>query len=416
MTASHEVSADVLGVEAIRAQFPAIERMHGGHPVAYFDGPGGTQVPQLVVDLMADYLFNHNANTHWVYPSSAETDQAIADARHALADFLCASPDEIAFGQNMTSLTFHLGRALGRQWKAGDEVVVTEIDHHANIAPWQALARERGIVLKTARMDIEKGCLDLDHLASLLGARTRLVAINAASNAIGTVTDVQRVCTLARDAGALSFVDAVAYAPHMLVETGTIGCDFLACSAYKFYGPHIGVLFGRHALIEALDAPKVMPAPDSAPEKLETGTQSHESMVGAAAAVNFLASLSAGETRRDQLRATFAELHRRGDTLVRQLWEGLQAIDGVRMFGPPPGTPRIPTVAFTLEGVSTGRVAAALAERGVFVSNGDFYASTVVDRYGQAHDGFVRVGAACYTTSEEVDRLIDGVRAVAAAR
>ena len=416
MTASHAVAADVLGVDAIRAQFPALERVHGGHPVAYFDGPGGTQVPQLVVDLMADYLFNHNANTHWVYPSSVETDEAIFEARRALADFLCAAPEEIAFGQNMTSLTFHLGRALGRGWNAGDEIVVTEIDHHANIAPWQALARERGIVLKTARMDIERGCLDIEHLASLLGPRTRLVAVNAASNAIGTITDVQRVCALAREAGALSFVDAVAYAPHALVETGTIGCDFLACSAYKFYGPHIGVLFGRHALLESLDVPRLMPAPDTAPERLETGTQSHESIVGAAAAVNFLASLSAGETRRDQLRATFAELHRRGDVLVRRLWEGLRAIDGVRTFGPPPGDPRIPTVAFTLDGVATGRVAASLAERGVFASNGDFYASTVVDRYGQAHDGFVRVGAACYTTAAEVDRLVDGVRAVAASR
>lgn len=409
-------AGDVMSVDAIRAQFPALERVHGGQPVAYFDGPGGTQVPQLVVDLMSDYLFNHNANTHWAYPSSIETDQAITDARHALADFVCASPEEIAFGQNMTSLTFHLGRALGRQWKAGDEIVVTEIDHHANVAPWQALARERGIVLKVARMNVDEARLDLDHLAAQIGPRTRLVAVNAASNAIGTITDVQHVCAIARQAGALSFVDAVAYAPHALVETGTIGCDFLACSAYKFYGPHIGVLFGRHDLLESLDVPKLLPAPDRAPEKMETGTQSHESMVGAAAAVNFLASLAPGATRREQLRTTFAELHRRGDALVRRLWDGLTAIDGLRMFGPPPGTPRIPTVAFTLDGTTTGRIATGLAERGVFVSNGDFYASTLADRYGQAQDGFVRVGAACYTTSDEVDRLVEGVRQLAALR
>ena len=405
-----------MGVDAIRAQFPALERIHAEQPVAYFDGPGGTQVPQLVVDLMADYLFNHNANTHWVYPSSVETDQAIADARHAMADFLGAGADEVAFGQNMTSLTFHLGRALGRQWRAGDEVVVTEIDHHANVAPWQALAKERGIVLRTARLDVETGQLDVEHLASQLGPRTRLVAVNAASNAIGTITDVARVCTLARDAGAMSFVDAVAFAPHELIDVRAIGCDFLACSAYKFYGPHIGILYGKHERLDALDVPRLLPAPDTAPEKLETGTQSHESMVGAAAAVNFIASLAPGATRREQLRTAFAELHHRGDAHVQRLWSGLTAIDGVRMFGPPPGTQRIPTVAFTLAGVPTADVAKALAARGVFVSNGDFYASTIAERYGQADDGFVRVGATCYTTAGEVDRLLEGVEALAGGR
>lgn len=406
----------VLEVDAIRAEFPALERIHAGQPVAYFDGPGGTQVPRLVVDLMADYLFNHNANTHWVYPSSVETDQAVADAREALAEFLGASANEIAFGQNMTSLTFHLGRALGRRWAAGDEVVVTEIDHHANIAPWEALARERGIVLKVARMDLDEGCLDLAHLAAQLGPRTRLVAVNGASNAIGTITDVARVCAMARDAGALSFVDAVALAPHELIDVAAIGCDFLACSAYKFYGPHIGVLFGRHDILEALDVPKLQPAPDAAPEKLETGTQSHEAMVGAAAAVNFIASIGAGATRREQLQSAFAALHARGDAHVRRLWEGLTAIEGVRMFGPPPGMPRIPTVAFTVAGITTGHVASALADRGVFVSNGDFYASTLAHRYGQGDDGFVRVGATCYTTAGEIDRLLDGVRALAGER
>lgn len=416
MTPAAPAPAAVLGVDEIRACFPALERVHGGQPVAYFDGPGGTQVPQLVVDMMADYLFHHNANTHWVYPTSVETDQAIADARRTLGDFLGAEPSEVAFGQNMTSLTFHLGRALGRQWKPGDEIVVTEIDHHANVAPWQALAAERGMVLRWARLETETGTLDLSHLASLLGPRTRLVAVNAASNALGTITDVQRVCRLAREAGALSFVDAVAFAPHALVDVKEIGCDFLSCSAYKFYGPHIGILFGRHELLAALDVPKLAPAPDSAPEKMETGTQSHESMVGAAAAVNFLASLGAGETRRAQLRATFAELHRRGEAHVRRLQEGLGAIAGLRLFGPPAGSPRIPTIAFTLAGMSTNDVALRMAARGVFLSNGDFYASTIAERYGQERDGFVRIGAACYTTADEVERLIDGIRILAGRR
>ncbi|MBA3889479.1 MAG: cysteine desulfurase-like protein [Gemmatimonadaceae bacterium] len=416
MTPDLPAADAVLGVDAIRAWFPALDRMHGGHQVAYFDGPGGTQVPRLVVDRMADYLFHHNANTHWVYPSSEETDEAITNARQALADFLGAEANEIAVGQNMTSLAFHLGRALGRRWQGGDEIVVTEIDHHANIAPWQALAAERGIVLRWARLDLDRGALDLEQLASLIGPRTRLVAVNAASNAIGTITDVQRVCQLAREAGALSFVDAVAFAPHAVVDVKAIGCDFLSCSAYKFYGPHIGVLFARHELLASLDVPKLMPAPDTAPEKMETGTQSHESMVGAAAAVNFLASLGAGDTRRAQLCTTFAELHRRGDVHVQRLLAGLGAIDGLRIFGPPAGAPRIPTVVFTLEGTSTTDIAAGLAARGVFVSNGDFYASTIADRYDQVHDGFVRVGAACYTTAGEVDRLIEGVQALADSR
>ena len=413
---SIEAVPEVLDVARIRAQFPALKRTHGGAPVAYFDGPGGTQVPQLVVDLMADYLLHHNANTHWVYPTSVETDAAIADARAVLADLLGAAAGEVAFGQNMTSLTFHLGRALGRGWSAGDEIVVTEIDHHANVAPWQALARERGITLRMARLDVASGTLDLEHLASLIGPRTRLVAVNAASNALGTVTDVARVCAMARAAGALSFVDAVAFAPHELVDVRAIGCDFLACSAYKFYGPHIGILYGRRDRLQSLDVPKLMPASDEAPERMETGTQSHESIVGAAAAVNFLASLSPGETRREQLRATFAGLHARGEEHVRRLWDGLSAIEGVRMFGPPPGGPRIPTVAFTLAGVGTADAARALAARGVFVSNGDFYASTIAERYDQAADGFVRVGATCYTTGDEVDRLVDGVARIAAGR
>jgi len=406
----------VLDVAQIRAHFPALERMHAGQPVAYFDGPGGTQVPRLVVDLMADYLFNHNANTHWLYPSSAETDEAILDARQALADFLNASPDEIAFGANMTTLTFHLGRAIGRRLGEGDEIVITELDHHANVAPWQALARERGVVLRTARMRLEDGRLDWDHLESLVGPRTKLVAVGAASNAIGTVNDVRRACDLARAHGALSFVDAVHYAPHNLVDVKAIGCDFLACSAYKFYGPHVGILYGRLEQFDRLDVPKLAPAPNTSPEKMELGTQSHEGIVGAAAAVNYLASLAGGGTRRDALRATFTELHRRGDMLVTRLWRGLQAIDGVRVYGPDPVTARTPTVAFTMEGVSTGRIASSLTDRAVFVSNGDFYAATVVERYGQAHDGFVRAGASCYTTMDEVERLLEGVRAIAAAR
>ena len=281
-------------VEAIREQFPALERRHGGQPVAYFDGPGGTQVPRRVVEAMSDYLLQHNANTHWAYPSSVETDAALHAARAALADFLGGQPDEIVFGANMTSLTFHLGRALGRRLSPGDEIVVTELDHHANSDPWRQLARERGLTVRTVRLRTETGQLDGGDLAAAIGPKTKLVAIGAASNALGTISDVRRAADLAHAVGATVFVDAVHYAPHALVDVNALGADFLACSAYKFYGPHVGVLWGRRELLEALDVPKLEPAPENAPDRLETGTQNHEGIVGAAAAVDFLASLGDG--------------------------------------------------------------------------------------------------------------------------
>jgi cysteine desulfurase family protein (TIGR01976 family) len=398
-----------VGVEEIRSHFPALDRTHLGLPVAYFDGPGGTQVPREVARAMTDYLFHHNANTHWAYPTSIETDAILESARETLADFLNATPQEIAFGQNMTTLTFHLARALGRQWKKGDEVIVTELEHHANVAPWRALEKDRGITVRMARVDEKAGTLDLDDLARLIGPRTRLIAIGAASNAIGTVTDVPRVCAMARDAGALSFVDAVHYAPHLLVDVRTFGCDFLACSAYKFYGPHVGVLYGRRDRIEALDVPKLEPAPDSAPERLETGTQSHESIAGAAAAVEFLATLAGGGTRRARLERAFAAIHQRKRALFARLWEGLGAIDGVTRYGPAAQAARTPTAAFTVRGVDSEQVARALAERGVFLSHGDFYAATIVAKLGFAEAGVVRAGCAIYTTPDEIDRLLDGV-------
>jgi cysteine desulfurase family protein (TIGR01976 family) len=408
----------VASVGEIRAQFPALERVHNGHPVAYFDGPGGTQVPRGVVRAMEDYLFNHNANTHWRYPTSEETDALIADAREALANFLNGRPDEIAFGQNMTSLTFHLARAFGRQWGKGDEVVLTELDHHGNVAPWVAVQQDRGITVRMVKMRTEDGSLDWSDLEAAITPRTKLLAINAASNALGTITDVTRATALAKSVGAKVFVDAVHYAPHMLVDVQAIGCDFVGCSAYKFYGPHIGILWGKRDLIESLDVPRLAPAPQESPERLETGTQNHEGIVGAAAAVDFLASLTNGDgaSRREELRTSFDELHARGERLLAKMWNALSAIDGLTLYGPKPGTPRTPTLSFTLRGHSTDDVAIALAKRGVFVSNGDFYAATIIERLGLVPGGLVRVGCSCYTSENEVDRLIDGVRALARER
>jgi cysteine desulfurase family protein (TIGR01976 family) len=395
-------------VTDIRSGFPALGRHHNGRPVAYFDGPGGTQVPRTVVEAMKDYLYHHNANTHWPYPTSMETDALILAARESLAEFLGARASEIAFGANMTTLTFHLARALGRNWGPEDTVVITELDHHANVAPWQALERERGIRVASVPLIPHTGQLDWEQLENLMASGPRLLAIGGASNALGTINDISRATSLARAGGAMTFVDAVHLAPHEVIDVRKIGCDFLACSPYKFYGPHLGVLYVQADVLRGLDLPKLAPAPDTIPERFETGTLNHEGIVGAAAAVDYLASLSLGDGRRARLTRTFAELGGRGQVLFQRLWTGLGDIDGVTLYGPGPALPRTPTVAFTVAGRSADAVAGWLADRAVFVSSGDFYATTVVQRLGLT-DGLVRAGCACYTTDEEVDRLIMGV-------
>lgn len=399
-------------VDEIRAHFPALERLHDGRPVAYFDGPGGTQVPRQVVEAMADYLYHHNANTHWAYPTSEETDAAIDSARAALATLLNAAPNEVAFGANMTTLTFHLARGLGRAWGPGDEVIITELDHHANVAPWRALEKERGITIRVVPLDLGTFELDWGALERALTPRTRLLAITAGSNALGTMPDVAKATQLAHDAGALSFVDAVHSAPHAIVDVQAVDCDFLACSAYKFYGPHIGVLYGKAERLAALDVPKLLPAPDTIPERFETGTQNHEGIVGAGAAVHFLRSLGTGRDHRAQLVSAMEALHVRGEQLFARMWDGLGAIKGVTRYGPPPGRPRTPTMAFTIDRVTPEDAARALAAQGVFVSHGDYYALTVVERLGLLPDGMIRAGCSCYTSEEEVERLIAGVEAI----
>ena len=414
MSSPLPTTSAVLPVDAIRARFPALRRRHGHEPVAYFDGPGGTQVPQAVVDAMADYLFHHNANTHWHFPTSLETDAALSAARGAVADFLNASSSEIAFGNNMTSLTFHVSRALGREWGPGDEIVVTELDHHANVAPWHALAQERGVTVRTVRMIPETGQLDWTDLERAVSRRTRLLAIGAASNALGTVNHIPRAARLVHDAGGLLFVDAVHYAAHLAVDVRAFECDFLACSAYKFYGPHVGVLYGRHERLRALDVPKLQPAPDTVPERLETGTQNHEGIVGTAAAIEFLAGLASGAaSRRAALLAVLGELHARGQALVTRLHQGLSAVPGVTVYGPPADAPRTPTISFTVADRPSGEVARELASRALFLSNGNFYAATVAERLGHRDDGLVRAGCACYTTGEEIERLVAAVEEIA---
>lgn len=430
-------AGSIITTEEIRKHFPATERTHNGYAVAYFDAPGGTQTPQSVVDAVADYLLNHNANTHWEYPTSHETDAIIHSARETFADFLNASSDEIVFGPNTTTMIYHLSRALGRTMGPGDEIVTTELEHHANIAPWQALVVERGVTLKVAQMDPETGQLDWNDFERLVTKQTKIVAFGAGCNALGTVNNFRGAVELAHSVGALALVDAVHYAPYFLCDVKEMDCDFLTASAYKFYGPHVSVFYGKKHLLESIDFPKLQPAPDTAPERAEMGTQSHEGIAGAAAAVDFYASLAGYRTangserdneargstergsdrmsdstisRRELLKSAFAGLRAHSGPQVSRLWESLSSINGIRLYGPPPHVERTPTVSFTVKHIASTEVARRLSERGLFASHGDFYAKTVVDRLGLQPEGLVRVGCACYTSDDEIERLIDAVR------
>src|ERR1051325_2597078 len=397
-------------MENVRDQFPALERIYKGYPVAYFDAPGGTQVPRAVAEAMNEYLFHHNANTHWAYPTSIETDVILESARETVGEFLNCSPAEVIFGANMTTLTFHLARALGRTWRDGDEVIVTDLDHHGNVAPWRALEIDRGVVVRSARLVRETAQIDWDHLRGLVSPRTKLIAVGGASNACGTINDLELAKSIARDAGALLFVDAVHLAPHELIDVQRIGCDFLACSAYKFYGPHAGILFARQPLLESLPWPKLIPAPDTAPERAETGTQCHEAIAGIAATIDFIASMGEGSTRRERLAGAYAKLHDEGVRFSRMLWDGLSSRKNVTLYGPPPSMPRTPTVAFNVDGRDDEEVVRALADRGLFLSHGDFYALTALRELGAPRASVIRAGCACYTTEEDVGRLLEGLR------
>jgi cysteine desulfurase family protein (TIGR01976 family) len=403
--------------ERVRADFPVFERRVGGRPIAFFDGPGGSQVPRQVAAAVAEYLTLHNANTHGSFLTSAETDETLDGARRAMADFVGASsPREIVFGANMTTLTFHLSRSLGREWGPGDEVIVTELDHQANVAPWRRMAEDRGMTVRAAPFDPETLRLDYAALEGMLNPKTRLVAVGAASNAVGTINDVRRVTDAARAAGALSFVDAVHYAPHRLPDVEALGCDFLACSAYKFFGPHVGILWGRGELLEGLTPYKVPPASDEAPYRWETGTLNHEGIAGVRAAVDWIASIAGGDgdDRREALRRSFEAVEAHEAALFRAMEDGLRAIPGVRFYGAPRGSQRTPTAAITVEGTTPDEVARRLGEEGVFVWNGNFYAVTVCDVLGLSDcGGLIRCGVAPYTTEEDVRRLVDGIGRIA---
>jgi cysteine desulfurase family protein (TIGR01976 family) len=398
-----------------RRLFPALSQTHDGKPVVFFDNPGGTQCPQMVIDAVADYLVSHNANHGGAFATSLRSDAMLHDAHQAMADMLgAASADEIVFGANMTTLTFSVSRALGRMLSPGDEIVITRLDHDANISPWLLLARDTGAVVRWVDIRKEDCTLNMDDLEGQISSKTKIVATGYASNAVGTINDVKTIVEMAHAVEALTYIDAVQYAPHGPIDVQALGCDFLVCSAYKFFGPHVGILYGKLDLLDRLSAYKVRPADDHPPYKFETGTLNHEGIAGTRAAIEYLAQLAGGGgTRRQRIVAGMTAIRQYEQTLSTRLISGLRRIKGLKIWGITDLAQldrRVPTVSFTLEGHSPREVAEYLGRRGIFVWDGNYYALAVMERLGlEPTGGMVRVGPVHYNTEDEIDRLLNAL-------
>jgi cysteine desulfurase family protein (TIGR01976 family) len=400
-------------VTAVREQFPALERTHNGRRAVYFDGPGGSQVAKSAIDAVSGYMSRGGANLHGPFPTSVETEEILRDTRQAMADFLGAGPDEVAFGANMTTLTFAVSRALARNWDRNSEVVVTELDHRANVDPWLLAAAERGAAVRWVRVNPETLTLEADDIERAINDRTRLVAVGLASNAVGTVNDVAAIAKRAHGAGALVAVDAVHAAPHIPVDRDAIGADVLTCSAYKFFGPHVGVTAVRRDLLKTLDVYKVEPAPDYIPDRLETGTQNHEGIAGAKGAIDFISSLGHGTSLQDKLVSGMRAIEEYEADLAERFRAALHEIPEVKLYAAPDGVLKTPTVAFRVEGHTPREVTERLAQEGFFVADGHFYASTLARKLG-IHDkgGWIRAGLAPYNTEEEVEGFIESLKSL----
>jgi cysteine desulfurase family protein (TIGR01976 family) len=402
----------MLDLNFVRSQFPALSS-----GAIFLDNPGGTQVAQQTLNRMTDYLVHTNANHEGAFKTSRESDAVVDAARAAVADFLgAARPEEIVFGQNMTSLTLHISRSLARTLKAGDEIVVTRLDHDANIAPWLLVAEDRGCTVRWVEIDPEDCTWNVEALKQQITDRTKLVAIGYASNAVGTINSVTEAVKIAHAAGAVAYIDAVQYAPHGSIDVQALDCDFLACSAYKFFGPHTGMLYGKYQLLDDLKAYKVRPAHDEPPHKFETGTQSFESIAGVHGALEYLESLGTGETRRQRLVSAMTAMKEYEQSLSRALIEGLSTIKGLHIWGITDLNEldrRVPTVSFTLDGWAPRDVAAELDKHGIYVWDGNYYALAVTERLGlEDKGGMVRVGAAHYNTLEEIGKLVEVVKSI----
>jgi cysteine desulfurase family protein (TIGR01976 family) len=402
-------------VPAIRERIPALARRVNDRPAVFFDGPAGSQTPQRVIDAISDYLANRNANHGGVFATSVESDKMLDAAHEVAATFVGSDdPGTIAFGANMTTLTFALSRALATTWKPGDEVIVTRLDHDANVTPWVLAARDAGATVQHVDIRREDCTLDLDDFRRKLSPRTRLVAVGCASNAVGTINPVAVITRLAHDDGALVFLDAVHFAPHALIDVAAWQCDFLACSAYKFFGPHVGVMYGRRELLESLAPYKLRPASDDLPGRWMTGTQNHEGIAGVLEAIEYIADLGRGILgegfpRRERLVAAYEEIveYERGLTL--RLLAGLAELPHIKVWGitdPARIAERMPTIAFTHAKLPAEAISRRLAERGIFTWSGNYYALPLTEALGLEPEGMVRVGLLHYNTEEEVDRLL----------
>jgi cysteine desulfurase family protein (TIGR01976 family) len=403
-------TAQPLDVDAVRSLFPALARQDGDGPAAYLDGPAGTQVPTAVIDAMAGVMQRGVANLGGHFATSRDAEEITAAAREAIGDLFGAPAAQIAFGQNMTSLTFAVSRAIAAEWDEGDEIVVTALDHDANVTPWRRAARERGVTVRTVPFSPQTGALDLGALRAVLGERTRLVAVTCASNALGTVTPLDEIVGIAHHHGALVYADAVHYAAHRLLDVGATGVDFAVASAYKFFGPHTGALYGRADHLERLDAYKVIPAPDSGPGKWETGTQSFASLAGVTAAVDYLAALGSGDGRRQRLVEAFAAIRSHEESLAGRFLAGLAEMPRITLHGSSdasrPGD-RVSTFAIAVDGLSPSTVASHLGRRGIYVWDGHYYAVSAMRHLGVLDDGgLVRIGFVHYNTPGEVDRVL----------
>ncbi len=418
----HTLTASpALDLAYVRSQFPSLSQTVNGHPAAFLDGPGGTQVPQRVIDAISDYLRRDNANTGGAYSTSRHTDAMIAEARSAMADFLHCGADEVAFGPNMTTLTFAISRAIGRELKAGDEILVTRLDHDANVAPWIAMAEDRGVAVRWAEIHDEDCTLDMADLASKITANTKLVAVGYASNAVGTINPVAEIVRLAHKVGALAYVDAVHYGPHGLIDVAALDCDFLACSTYKFFGPHMGVLFGKREHLKRFRPYKVRPNTNAIPNCWEWGTLNHECIAGITACVDYIANLGRHvqpdvATRRAAIEAAYQAIHDHERALTERLIAGLTKIPKTKIYGitdPARFDQRCGTFAVRIDGYTPLELATKLGDRGFFTWDGNYYALNLTEHLDvEKSGGFLRIGLVHYNTVEEVDRLLVALREI----
>ena len=421
MPSTEQSLSAALDLTWVRSQFPSLAQTVNGHPAAFLDGPGGTQVPKRVIDAIAGYLRHDNANTGGAYATSRRTDAMIAEARAAMADFLNCGADEVAFGPNMTTLTFAISRAIGRDLKPGDEIVVTRLDHDANVSPWLAMAEDRGIAVRWAEIHDEDCTLDIADLASKINSKTKLVAVGYASNAVGTINPVKEIVRLAHAAGALTYVDAVHYGPHGLIDVATLDCDFLVCSTYKFFGPHMGVLFGKRAHLQRLRPYKVRPNTNAIPNCWEWGTLNHEGIAGIAACVEYLAEVGRRSrpevaTRRAAIESAYEAIHEHERGLFERMISGLLRIPDLKIYGitdPKRFHERCATLAVRIERHSPLQLATKLGEHGFFTWDGNYYALNLTEHLDvEKSGGFLRIGLVHYNTGEEVDRMLAVLRKI----